>query len=409
MLFDNIAYRVLGTRDYAKLFLWVPKILFQMVQKWPGTEHFRIKAFISSLLCGSLMAFIAVGLYNDMEFDINAIDKNMYNLALIISTFQASYKTIVMWYKASELKELLDDIITKFWPYNLAGEDLSKRLKTFYFIIMIVMLSLLSAAFLFGIVFLVVPLFAEKRQLPFPAKYSFDWSPSPIYQLVYLSHTIGFLVVMVSCILGVDCMFLGIGASAVTQYRILQRAFAYYNAPEMREVGQKLKELDREGYASVYDDKAEYFTRCLNHHLLLLKIVKNMNSVFSLIVLVQLLCSVSGLCLGTYMMTRDEFTADKLILAAVLALGYLDQLMVYCIIGNELNYQASLLPEYIYKSNWGELENRSLQRDVIFLIQHSQRVPQLSAYGLYDINMNSFVKVLKLAFSFYTLLSNISN
>ncbi|XP_050500397.1 odorant receptor Or1-like [Diabrotica virgifera virgifera] len=377
MLFDNIAYRVLGTRDYAKLFLWVPKILFQMVQKWPGTEHFRIKAFISSLLCGSLMAFIAVGLYNDMEFDINAIDKNMYNLALIISTFQASYKTIVMWYKASELKELLDDIITKFWPYNLAGEDLSKRLKTFYFIIMIVMLSLLSAAFLFGIVFLVVPLFAEKRQLPFPAKYSFDWSPSPIYQLVYLSHTIGFLVVMVSCILGVDCMFLGIGASAVTQYRILQRAFAYYNAPEMREVGQKLKELDREGYASVYDDKAEYFTRCLNHHLLLLK--------------------------------YDEFTADKLILAAVLALGYLDQLMVYCIIGNELNYQASLLPEYIYKSNWGELENRSLQRDVIFLIQHSQRVPQLSAYGLYDINMNSFVKVLKLAFSFYTLLSNISN
>ncbi|CAG9829126.1 unnamed protein product [Diabrotica balteata] len=314
-----------------------------------------------------------------------------------------------MWYNASELKELIDDILTKFWPYNLVGEDLSKRLKTFYFIIMVVMLSLLSAGLLFGIVFLVVPLFAEKRQLPFPAKYSFDWSPSPIYELVYISHTIGFLVVMVSCILGVDCMFFSIGASAVTQYRILQRAFAYYNAPEMREVGQKLEELDREGYAGIYDEKRKYFARCLHHHLLLLKIIKNINNVFSLIVLVQLLCSVSGLCLGTYMMTREGFTADKIILATVLALGYLEQLMIYCIIGNELNYQASLLPEYIYQSNWRELENSSLRKDVIFLIQHSQKVPQLSAYGLYNINMNSFAKVVKLAFSFYTLLSNISN
>uniref|UniRef100_A0A6P7GMR0 Uncharacterized protein LOC114344558 n=1 Tax=Diabrotica virgifera virgifera TaxID=50390 RepID=A0A6P7GMR0_DIAVI len=68
--------------------------------------------------------------------------------------------------------------------------------------------------------------------------------------------------------------------------------------------------------------------------------------------------------------------------------------------------EANLTSDYLFNSNWWSLDKK-LKKDIAFVLQHSQRVQQLSAYKLYDMNMTSWMKVLKLAFSLFTVLNRV--
>ncbi|XP_050505391.1 odorant receptor 2a-like [Diabrotica virgifera virgifera] len=87
--------------------------------------------------------------------------------------------------------------------------------------------------------------------------------------------------------------------------------------------------------------------------------------------------------------------------------GFSLQLFIDCFFGTYLYHQASLLPDAIFHSNWRMLEDKELKKDFAFLLQNSQRIPQFNAYNLYDMHMYSYVKVIKVAFSFYTILSKL--
>ncbi|XP_072394882.1 odorant receptor 42a-like [Diabrotica undecimpunctata] len=95
-------------------------------------------------------------------------------------------------------------------------------------------------------------------------------------------------------------------------------------------------------------------------------------------------------------------------LAIIYTTGVSLQLSMDCVTGNELFYQASLLPDCLFQSNWRTLADKELIKDVMFVIQHTQRILQYSAYGVYDLNINAYIKVLKLAFSAYTFLTKAS-
>ncbi|XP_072399288.1 odorant receptor 88a-like [Diabrotica undecimpunctata] len=93
-------------------------------------------------------------------------------------------------------------------------------------------------------------------------------------------------------------------------------------------------------------------------------------------------------------------------MAVVLSIGFVTQLFIDCIIGTEMFYQSNLLPDYLFQSDWWSLD-MELKKDIAFVLQHSQRIQQLSAYKLYDMNMTSWLKVLKLAFSLFTVLNTV--
>ncbi|CAH1114516.1 unnamed protein product [Psylliodes chrysocephalus] len=92
---------------------------------------------------------------------------------------------IVIWYFSQPLKELLDDIMTKFWPYDLIEGTTSEKLKKFYFTMMVIMVPLLSIGILWVTGFLLPPLFMEGRILPYPVQCNFK-----IMTVWYFSQTL---------------------------------------------------------------------------------------------------------------------------------------------------------------------------------------------------------------------------
>uniref|UniRef100_A0A6P7FZM8 Uncharacterized protein LOC114335916 n=1 Tax=Diabrotica virgifera virgifera TaxID=50390 RepID=A0A6P7FZM8_DIAVI len=103
------------------------------------------------------------------------------------------------------------------------------------------------------------------------------------------------------------------------------------------------------------------------------RFIKDVNGAFSALELGHLFITIFGVSFGAYVATR-----------------------------------ATLLSECLFQSNWSGLKDKVLKKDLLFVLQQSQIFPSYSAYGLYDLNMTSYIRVLKLAFSAYTILSNVS-
>uniref|UniRef100_A0A6P7FRV9 Odorant receptor n=1 Tax=Diabrotica virgifera virgifera TaxID=50390 RepID=A0A6P7FRV9_DIAVI len=366
MLLDTFAYRTLKTYDYCKLLLWIPKVLLETIFLWPTTKNHELKSTFACIVNVLIMTFIEIGLFLNLS-SVDSIPRLVFIMSLVLGAFQSIYKILIIWYKAKYVKDLIDDVMTKFWPYDLIEGKVKEDIRRFYVIFTCIMTPLVGVGLCWGIGFLIPPYFF--RKLPFPIEYGFEWSTTPTYEILYIIQSFGYQVVMLCGVCGTDTLFISIGASAVTQYRILHQCLASLNKEDMVNINNKLDKFVDRDLTKSHDRVKEFFVRCLKHHQLLLEFTGKINNAFGLVVLIQLSCSVAGICVAALLVSR-----------------------------------ASLLPESIYASNWIELKDKTMKKDVMFLIHHSQQIPKLSAYSLYNVDMNSYLKVVKLAFSVYTLL-----
>lgn len=165
----------------------------------------------------------------------------------------------------------MDDIIYKFWPYDLLETKLKNELKTFYYVIVTIMITLISIGTVYSLLTVITPW--SSHTFPFQVAYPyFDYNASPYYEIIYFCQVITIHYLMYCSVLGCDYSFMAICSSVITQYKLLQHALLAFNTPLMHDVNQKLRNiggLDLE--AKNYHLHKEYFVRCVNHHHLLLE------------------------------------------------------------------------------------------------------------------------------------------
>ncbi|CAG9853741.1 unnamed protein product [Phyllotreta striolata] len=137
----------------------------------------------------------------------------------------------------------------------------------FYSFANILMLQFVAFCILFAPVFLIPPL--SRRDMPYPVKYSFDWSSSPIFDIMALIQIYGYHSVNVSSIIGTDLFFISIGSCMVIQYRLLQQCLLKYCTPEMIVINKKLKNFGNDNDNDIDDERRQYFIKCVEHHKML--------------------------------------------------------------------------------------------------------------------------------------------
>ncbi|XP_072396768.1 odorant receptor 98a-like [Diabrotica undecimpunctata] len=193
------------------------------------------------------------------------------------------------------------------------------------------------------------------------------------------------------------------------QYYLLELCLGQINSKNMLEYNKSLRRHCQDKLEEIYKDELkEYFVRCVRHHQMLLRYTNTINKTLNPLELCQLAYSICAICFGILRITYlNDISPTEIIISIVYIIGFTMQLLIDCILGTILYNQASLLPDYIFSNNWENLENNILKKDIMFVLTHAQRIPQFNAYGLYDLNMMSFLKVIKVAFSFYTVLSAI--
>ncbi|XP_072387036.1 odorant receptor 83a-like [Diabrotica undecimpunctata] len=374
---------------------------------WPSLS-FAVKT-ISVIIQVSISIFVSVGLIFYLYDHINDFDKATNVMCIIMLLFMVIYKLIVLWYRSDELKTVFNIMLTDFWPYDLINLESKKRVKEMYNLMNAMIWCFFWPGFLYCLMYLIPPLFTTNG-LPYVIAYPFDWTATPWYQIIFFSQAFVHGITIAFIGSGADFLVLGTLLNISSQYCILQECIEIFNTPEMYSTNKRLREIMNDGLENKYtDERREYFVRCVRHHQLILRFTKQVNNALNPLELFQLAVSIFALCLGALRIANLDSLGSiaEQGISFVYLLGYSLQLFIDCFFGTYLYHQASLLPDAIFHSNWRTLEDEELKKDFAFLLQNSQRIPQFNAYNLYDMHMVSYVKVLKVAFSFYTMLSNL--
>ncbi|XP_076253461.1 odorant receptor 4-like isoform X2 [Rhynchophorus ferrugineus] len=151
----------------------------------------------------------------------------------------------------------------------------------------------------------------------------------------------------------------------------------------------------------------ERMTFCINYHRTIISYTESVYAVFNLVLIIHI--SVTSLIFGVtlYLITKVETYADKSRYSLQLA-GWIALLFITCYYGQRIITESVTIADAAYQSLWynGPV---SLQKNVKLMIMRGQRPLKLNVASIGVISLETFVGVMKTAYSFFALLITISD
>ncbi|XP_065077695.1 odorant receptor 2a-like [Ochlerotatus camptorhynchus] len=149
-------------------------------------------------------------------------------------------------------------------------------------------------------------------------------------------------------------------------------------------------------------------TICISYSLKMLTFGKQVSALYQPMLLAQLACSLSMLCLTAFeatLTTHDIFLFMKF---AVYAVSVMIQILYWCYYGNRVSHMSTTINEAIIKCNWIAADN-SFKKDLMFTMMRAQKPFQFMVYGYFPISYDTFISVLSRSYSLFTLFKTVSD
>ncbi|XP_072385489.1 odorant receptor Or1-like isoform X2 [Diabrotica undecimpunctata] len=389
LIFGNI-------KDYSKRILWLPELMLKLIFMWP--EKNTIQLTSTFIFWGFLNMFVLWGQITYSYMNYKDYNKSLTVVSSMSTLFQSTLKMLMLTYHAAPLREILSNISTKFWPCRILPDHLEEY-KSSYRNGLGAMLSLTCSGMFFSVASLVVPLLSANRELPFRSLYPFDCSVSPIYEMIYILHCFINAYLVNWAVLGFDFLFMGICRNIVSQYTLLQKAFLQLGTEKEKYLNKKLRSLNIDLIVNgnlQANGNSTLLVKLIQLHQLLLKTTKNVENVFNLMAACQLCSSIVAICVSGFISTRENVSKVQVITMTSYLVGHLIQLYLYCATGNELLYVSNNLTQQIFASNWYEIEDVNVQKDIIFVIKNAQIPAKITAFKVFTLNYATYIKTSKI-------------
>ncbi|KAG7188673.1 hypothetical protein KM043_008295 [Ampulex compressa] len=259
-------------------------------------------------------------------------------------------------------------------------------------------LSFLTLSEITGLALVVAPLLenkSEDRALPFKFYTPYSTSDLLLYWITYVEQTAG---VLYGVLLNVtfDSLVYGCTIQICGQIELL-----CYRLTEI------FKNVQADRVSGTRSCSRILLGECVQHHVLIQKLVKRTQSLFMWTVIVLFFFSLITICTSIFQMSKKKLlSADFLSLALFLGCMFF-QIFMYCWYGNELELKSKNIGNAIYASNWVSAnvqERKSLW--IIMII--SQKGLALSYYGMFAMALNTFMWIMKTSYSAFSLLQQVS-
>ncbi|KAI7815358.1 Odorant receptor Or50 [Rhyzopertha dominica] len=371
--------------DSSKWILFAPRFLLECIGMWP--ENDNVANIVVFWVQYVLILFVAFGqiLFLLSQDDINGILSTMITLS---PTIQLVVKLSVLKFHKSRLQSMLTTIRNDFWLANMLDkeieDDLYRRSKLVLYCVGFVYMSGLA----YYVTSCVLPLARGKMELPMNSFYGFDTNFTPVYEIFYFVQVFCQILSVIHGVVGHDILFYSMTSNIIAQFILL---------------GNVLKNITMEKETM---DKT--LKVCVNHHYMLLRFSNEMESVFAIGLLIQFSLSAIALCIGCVILTVTEVTLFPILYLASYCIGHLMQLFNFCAFGAELAYESSSLANHIYDCKWEDIDNNKIKKKLMLIVVRSQREKRLSVMHLTFLDFATFLKIMKVTFSFYTLMSTLT-
>ncbi|KAF7997161.1 hypothetical protein HCN44_005438 [Aphidius gifuensis] len=217
------------------------------------------------------------------------------------------------------------------------------------------------------------------------------WAPKNesfnFYIIYYIYQSIQ-LILVATVVLSYFNFFCGIAMHLYGQYMIL-----FNHLKSINNINNKSKQR-------------KFIYKFLKRHNHLLKVSKYFEEIYNLIIFVDvgnmiLIICISGIGLLITVKQNDTYVVSGFIIKTLIMLT---RLFIYCFIGEKLSGIINSIDIIIYNDiNWHELDTSSIKM-LIFVMMRSLYRYELTAYHIVPLNYESFIKIIKLIGSYFSVL-----
>ncbi|KAJ3663593.1 hypothetical protein Zmor_007840 [Zophobas morio] len=231
---------------------------------------------------------------------------------------------------------------------------------------------------------------SEEKRLPFLGWYPYDYKKSPYYEITYVYQVIG-ICYLTTVHVNVDTLI-----SAFNVYTSCQFDMLTDNIRNLANVAQRAT-----------NDVYHNMLRCVDHHKNILRFIESSTKFFNWILFWHLLISGVSIGLTMFQLTAVVPLSNEFYSLLSYGLAITIQIFMYCWFGNEVQAKSSNLPYAVFESDWTDL-SEEIKKKLLFFTMHLKPV-QISALNLFYLSLDTYMRILKTAWSYFALLYQVSS
>ncbi|XP_003249267.2 odorant receptor 13a [Apis mellifera] len=228
---------------------------------------------------------------------------------------------------------------------------------------------------------------------------------TPYYQIIFFVQGVSLYYIGISyfCFDNIFCIM---AVHLAGQFRILR-----YRLMTLCDTEPETREKDsRSTFAKQVYKFYEQFKKCVRYHQALIDYYQNLENVYTIITLGQVLVFSVLICLfGYQVFVAAASTARRFIFVFLLS-GSMFLLFMFTYSCNDVMEHSDNVAIGAYSALWTILPmdkfGRMLRNDLIMVIKRSRRVCYLTANGFFPVSLETYTKILSTAVSYFTLLNN---
>ncbi|XP_046745104.1 odorant receptor Or1-like [Diprion similis] len=242
-----------------------------------------------------------------------------------------------------------------------------------------------AAVFCWGFTPIANIIAGNNRRLPMDGWYPYNVSLTPAFEFTYIHQTVA---VVLACFhnVAMDTLVAGLITVACCQLEILKT--------NLRQIGI-LK--------SCHEDELR---NCIQHHKAIIDFTKEVEAIFNRTIILQFFVNCIIICLTAFHITKLKvFVPAEFIGMTMYMCCMIYQIFIYCWHGNEIVVQSESVSVAAFQGNWW-LCGEGLKRDLRLLMLRANRPLTLKAGNLLILSLQTFVSILRLSYSLFTVLQS---
>lgn len=282
-------------------------------------------------------------------------------------------KGILFFVKRKKILELWDKLKISF-PTTKADQQTcqleahSNWFKLFFKIYVLFYMTSFSSAVL-GVLYLVI--FKDVRKLTCEIWYPFDYTANNlnlIYSLMWGSWPLTTAAINV----------------IAADFYLFANVFIL--SIEFGLIGKNIKKFINEG-------QKENLQEILKRHQELFKISDDIKSLFTFIFFYTFIQGAVSISSCGFQLFAAEYITDTIFSICYTA-SSVSQVFLYCYFGEKLKTTSEDISNNIFESNWYELKDIEMKKDVLFIAMRSQKACVLSGFGFVTLTIDTFSNVI---------------
>lgn len=181
----------------------------------------------------------------------------------------------ILYLKSEDLNQIIKSIRTEFWPSDSLGKDIKTQIKLETKKLLYVCFIPYIAGIFFLSQIILGPLLEGVRVLPYNSWYPFNWSKTPIYEILYVLQGYMTIYVNLNIVCGTDSLYCFICANCTAQFRLLCGMIEEIGRGKENVYSQLLLKIPGVTYTGISNEEFENERRllvlCIQHHQKLLE------------------------------------------------------------------------------------------------------------------------------------------